>query len=151
VGARARPGVLWAHRALAVLVSRPCEGRLQEVVAEDRGDRRVVEDAMSRGLVSWEGVVHNITYLGLEWPIKRVVGDWWRRWAKMEVGTSRVAEQEAKWLDEDDDGGEGEGREVPLSGQDSDEEGDVDGLQKARRSSEVDAAVEGMLGALNKL
>lgn len=105
---------------------------------------------MSRGLVSWEGVVHNITYLGLEWQIKKVVGDWWRRWAKMEVGSGRAAEQNTKWLNEEDED-EGDARKVPVSAGDSDDEGNVDVVQPQRRRSEADAAVDSMLGALNKL
>jgi hypothetical protein len=105
---------------------------------------------MSRGLVSWEGVVHNITYLGLEWQIKKVVGDWWRRWAKMEVGSGRAAEQNAKWLDEDEED-ECKRRKVPINEQVSDDEGETDIVQQQRRRSEADAVVDTMLGALNKL
>jgi hypothetical protein len=50
-----------------------------------RGDLREVEDALSRGIVSWQGLVYNIDFLDLDDGIKRCVGNWWRKWIKTET------------------------------------------------------------------
>lgn len=37
---------------------------------------------LSRGLVTWQGVIRNIEYLGLDNEIKLLAGKWWKRWVK---------------------------------------------------------------------
>lgn len=56
------------------------------VVRLDRGHSPTVESALSGGHVSWQGIVKNIEYLGLDDSIKKVIGIWWRRWVKVEAG-----------------------------------------------------------------
>ncbi len=51
-----------------------------------RGHPATVEGALSGGQVSWQGIVKNIEYLGLDDSIKKVIGIWWRRWVKVEAG-----------------------------------------------------------------
>lgn len=48
-----------------------------------RGDANAIESALSSGEVSWQGMVKNIEYLGLDNEIRRVVRAWWRRWVKV--------------------------------------------------------------------
>lgn len=68
-----------------------------------RGDLREVEDALSRGIVSWQGLVYNIDFLDLDDGIKRCVGNWWRKWIKTETQstTGRNVEDSS---DDDDEG-----------------------------------------------
>lgn len=56
-----------------------------------RGDVSALETALNRGLVTWQGVVKNIEYLALDDSVKRVMGKWWRRWVKTDVGRQRTA------------------------------------------------------------
>jgi hypothetical protein len=83
---------------LAILVSVRLPG-IVDKCADNRGDACMVEDALSRGHVSWQGLVHDIDYLDLDDPIKRIVGRWWRKWVKTEGKGSRGAAR----TDEDDD------------------------------------------------
>ena len=36
--------------------------------------------------MTWQGIVKNIEYLGLDDGVKKVMGKWWRRWIKTERG-----------------------------------------------------------------
>lgn len=51
-----------------------------------RRDIPTLERALSQGLATWQGLVKNIEYLGLDDSIKRVIGKWWRTWVKTDVG-----------------------------------------------------------------
>lgn len=46
----------------------------------------MLERALNTGLCNWQGLVRNIEYLGMDDSIKRVIGKWWRRWIKTDVG-----------------------------------------------------------------
>lgn len=46
----------------------------------------MLERALNTGLCTWQGLVRNIEYLGMDDSIKRVMGKWWRRWVKTDVG-----------------------------------------------------------------
>ncbi|ADV23651.1 hypothetical protein I305_01638 [Cryptococcus gattii E566] len=37
---------------------------------------------LSRGFATWQGVIRNIEYLGLDSEIKLLAGKWWKRWVK---------------------------------------------------------------------
>ncbi|WVF67694.1 hypothetical protein IAT40_002453 [Kwoniella sp. CBS 6097] len=37
---------------------------------------------LSKGLVTWQGVIRNIEYLALDNEIKLLAGKWWKRWVK---------------------------------------------------------------------
>nr|XP_019011802.1 uncharacterized protein I206_03908 [Kwoniella pini CBS 10737]OCF50583.1 hypothetical protein I206_03908 [Kwoniella pini CBS 10737] len=37
---------------------------------------------LSKGLVTWQGVIRNIEYLSLDNEIKLLAGKWWKRWVK---------------------------------------------------------------------
>ncbi|KIR33527.1 hypothetical protein I307_00603 [Cryptococcus deuterogattii 99/473] len=37
---------------------------------------------LSRGFATWQGVIRNIEYLGLDNEIKLLAGKWWKRWVK---------------------------------------------------------------------
>ena len=71
------------------------------------GDASAVEDALSSGQVSWQGLVHNIDYLDLDAPIKRIVGKWWRKWVKVERQSTRTSQSggnlTSAWFEDDDD------------------------------------------------
>jgi hypothetical protein len=51
-----------------------------------RGDASVLETALARGEVTWQGVVKNTEYLGFDNAIKRILGSWFRRWVKVSAG-----------------------------------------------------------------
>lgn len=85
------------------------------------GSVDAIEAALSSGQVSWRGLVANIQYLGMDDRTKRVVGGWWRRWAKaggrdakeQQVGRSRKTATE----DSDDEGrDEEEDRDIEAEG-----------------------------------
>ena len=129
--------------------------------ADYRGDANVVEDALSRGLVSWKGLVHNIDYLDLDDPIKRIVGRWWRKWVKAEVQGSRGVAQADEDEDEEDDGlrrarGRGKGG-MPTGTLSEDEcsergdEADMDGEGEGDVEEGDRAIDEAMIGALKNL
>lgn len=50
------------------------------------GDPLVVEHALGRGEITWQGIVKNVEYLGMDNEIKRVIRSWWRRWVKVAGG-----------------------------------------------------------------
>jgi hypothetical protein len=128
-----------------------------------RGDLREVEDALSRGIVSWQGLVYNIDFLDLDDGIKRCVGNWWRKWIKTETQstTGRNAEDSS---DDDDDGGEGAQRaksvkssprgsrgrtsrslvESESDGCEGDNEGEDEGVQLRKPKGPSPAKCDGM-------
>lgn len=115
-----------------------------------RGDANIVEDALSRGLVSWQGLVHNIDYLDLDDSIKRTVGKWWRKWVKTETQTARGVQ------DEDEDGDDASAGVMGKQNVAMDESGD----ECSERGDEADMDGEGesevgideaMMGALKNL
>lgn len=55
------------------------------------GDTATLERSLSRGSVTWQGIVKNIEYLSLDDSIKRVMGKWWRTWVKTDVGRGQYA------------------------------------------------------------
>ncbi|WVW85233.1 hypothetical protein I302_107271 [Kwoniella bestiolae CBS 10118] len=44
---------------------------------------------LSKGLVTWQGVIRNIEYLSLDNEIKLLAGRWWKRWVKPTEPTER--------------------------------------------------------------
>lgn len=56
-----------------------------------RGDSSHLEEALARNHVTWQGLIKNIEYLGLDNRIKRVLGSWWRRWVKVAPGRRESA------------------------------------------------------------
>lgn len=128
-----------------------------------RGDLREVEDALSRGIVSWQGLVYNIDFLDLDDGIKRCVGNWWRKWIKTETQstTGRNAEDSS---DDDDDEGEGAQRaksvkssprgsrgrtsrslvESESDGCEGDNEGEDEGVQLRKPKGPSPAKCDGM-------
>ncbi|WVQ95266.1 hypothetical protein IAU59_002361 [Kwoniella sp. CBS 9459] len=44
---------------------------------------------LSKGLVTWQGVIRNIEYLALDNEIKLLAGKWWKRWVKPTEPTER--------------------------------------------------------------
>ncbi|WWD02017.1 hypothetical protein V865_000055 [Kwoniella europaea PYCC6329] len=44
---------------------------------------------LSKGLVTWQGVIRNIEYLSLDNEIKLLAGKWWKRWVKPTEPTER--------------------------------------------------------------
>jgi hypothetical protein len=67
------------------------------------GDVAAVESALTSGVVSWRGLVANIQYLGLDDRTKRVVGRWWRRWARAEERANRGFDADADSEEEEDE------------------------------------------------
>lgn len=63
-----------------------------------------MEDALSRGLVSWQGLVYNIDFLDLDDGIKRCVGNWWRKWIKTETQSTTGRNLDLDGDSSDDDG-----------------------------------------------
>lgn len=51
-----------------------------------RGDSSHLEEALARNHVTWQGLIKNIEFLGLDNRLKRVLGSWWRRWVKVAPG-----------------------------------------------------------------
>lgn len=66
------------------------------------GDVAAVESALNSGTINWRGMVANIEYLGLDDRTKRVVGRWWRRWARAEERANRGFDADADTDDDDD-------------------------------------------------
>jgi hypothetical protein len=64
----------------------------QRISLTNRGDTPTLERALSQGLATWQGLVKNIEYLGLDDSIKRVIGKWWRTWVKTDVGRQSASE-----------------------------------------------------------
>jgi hypothetical protein len=64
----------------------------QRISLTNRGDTPTLERALSQGLATWQGLVKNIEYLGLDDSIKRVIGKWWRTWVKTDVGRQSNSE-----------------------------------------------------------
>lgn len=52
----------------------------------ERGNASAIENALARNQITWQGLVKNVEYLGLNNAIKRVLGSWWRRWVKVSAG-----------------------------------------------------------------
>jgi len=104
---------------------------------DTRGDACVIEDALSRGLVSWQGLVHNIDFLDLDDPIKRTVGKWWRKWVKTEAQARGGQPDEDEDLENDD------------IDNDDDAELDLDGESPVVRAPGVSRRAT--TGALNEL
>ena len=71
-----------------------------------RGDAKAVELALSKGIVDWQGLVHNIDYLDLDDNIKRIVGQWWRKWVKTEAQNNRSGNGDSDEEEEDSLDGE---------------------------------------------
>ncbi|KAK8854496.1 hypothetical protein IAR55_003234 [Kwoniella newhampshirensis] len=46
-------------------------------------DRDYINHCLSSSTITWQGFVRNIDYLGLDEDIKRITGDWWKRWVKV--------------------------------------------------------------------
>nr|XP_018261802.1 uncharacterized protein I303_06247 [Kwoniella dejecticola CBS 10117]OBR83960.1 hypothetical protein I303_06247 [Kwoniella dejecticola CBS 10117] len=44
---------------------------------------------LSKGLVTWQGVIRNIEYLSLDNEIKLLAGKWWKRWVRPTEATER--------------------------------------------------------------
>ncbi|WVR09298.1 hypothetical protein IAU60_006363 [Kwoniella sp. DSM 27419] len=44
---------------------------------------------LSKGMVTWQGVIRNIEYLSLDNEIKLLAGRWWKRWVKPTEPTER--------------------------------------------------------------
>jgi hypothetical protein len=90
-----------------------------------------LEDALSRGQVSWQGLVRSIDYLDLDVPIKRIVGKWWRKWVKTESQATRPGSGPSEaWFDEqdDDEEGDGIGRGKSIRGDDGNSDGEEDDM-----------------------
>ena len=85
------------------------------------GDPKAVELALSKGIISWEGLVYNIDYLDLEDDIKRIVGKWWRKWVKTE--SSSGSRNDGTEFEDDDE--EEEERKGGGSGMEADEEDEL--------------------------
>ena len=51
-----------------------------------RGDAAILENALAKGEVTWQGVIKNTEYLGFDNTIKRILGSWFRRWVKVSTG-----------------------------------------------------------------
>ena len=121
----------------------------------------MIEDALSRGQVSWQGLVRSIDYLDLDVPIKRIVGKWWRKWVKTESQATRPGSGPSEaWFDEqdDDEEGDGIGRGKSIRGDDGNSDGEEDDMAgggEIRRpeihSELADGIGDDMLGALEKL
>lgn len=93
---------------------------------------------MNRGLVEWQGVVKNVHYLGLDDNIKRVMGKWWRKWVKTDVG--RASARPAPISDDESD----EELQSEHEGERASDETEV----PLRRASADEHVVSGMLKAL---
>lgn len=130
---------------------------------------------MSKGTVSWQGIVKNIEFLGLDDSIKRVMGVWWRRWVKVAAGRkeserkqqkARTDERRSESVDAEGDTSmsEGGGNEDEAASADETEAADPASVAVARKAvlsagtdgagppkggeSDVDGDVVGLLRAL---
>jgi hypothetical protein len=111
-----------------------------------RGDAQGLETALSKGIVTWQGVVKNIDYLGLDDGIKRVIGKWWRRWVKVAVGRDGGVGLGIGGMAgpaRSDDASDGESED----GGEADVEEDDDGSQMGKDDAERDE-VAGLMGQL---
>lgn len=86
---------------------------------------------MSTGDISWQGVVKNIEYLGLDNNVKRVLGSWWRRWVKVAAGRSANAPPQSA-----NGNGQRRGMDEPMR-EEAEEDEDADGeMQTSDEESE---------------
>ena len=71
------------------------------------GDTSVLEDALQRQVIRWDGLARNVEYLGMPEEIKRFLGRWFRRWLShaQQPGNNQEAED-----DETDDATRGRPR-----------------------------------------
>jgi hypothetical protein len=130
-----------------------------------RGDAQAIEGALSSGHVSWQGMVKNIEYLGLDDSIKKVVGIWWRRWVKVEsgrrgseletvpvrrasVGLKRGGRRRRDVSMSDDEEHESE---ADLDAEQGDDEAEYEGGAEEADTMRVDPVAESMSGALEAL
>ncbi|WVQ79763.1 hypothetical protein IAT38_001863 [Cryptococcus sp. DSM 104549] len=88
---------------------------------------------LSKGLVTWQGVIRNIEYLGLDHEIKYLAGKWWKRWVKPADPGERAAPAS---------NGKGKGRAVPPGGgmdlDDDEEEDGEEGMGLTDSGEEAD-------------
>ncbi|KAK4690041.1 hypothetical protein P7C73_g42, partial [Tremellales sp. Uapishka_1] len=120
------------------------------------GEAAALESALSRGLVTWQGVVKNVDYLGLDDGIKRVIGKWWRRWVKVAVGrqgeTNLVAGggEVSKGMGVAYDTATSSDEEESVGGEEADEEDgmDIEGERTSGNAGDGDREVAGLMGML---
>lgn len=123
---------------------------MHQLIVGARGDTNAIEIALSKGLVSWQGLVHNIDYLDLDDGIKRVVGKWWRKWIKTEsqvgtggngvgsqIGRRSNAGPSEEWFDGDGDGDEQPSPLSPTGGKDDVTDGDEADVEEDALSGNV--------------
>lgn len=78
-----------------ILVESPALYSFRFTTCLNRGDASVLETALARGEVTWQGVVKNTEYLGFDNAIKRILGSWFRRWVKVSGGRQTRAQSDA--------------------------------------------------------
>ena len=115
-----------------------------------RGDTAALESALSRGLVSWQGLVRNVDYLDMDDAIKRAVGKWWRRWVRPATGRSTGAGRgepgERAWYA----GSPGSDSAIADSGDEADGE-EVMEVERGHVDGERDEVEEGVAGLMRGL
>ncbi|WVQ72677.1 hypothetical protein IAR50_002237 [Cryptococcus sp. DSM 104548] len=82
------------HKGARVLPTRPGAPKAIQVPLPDPASFGVIlhylywHDAehfnhcLTKGTVTWQGIIRNIEYLGLDPEIKHLAGKWWKRWVK---------------------------------------------------------------------
>jgi hypothetical protein len=60
------------------------------------GDTSVLEEALQRQVIRWDGLARNVEYLGMPEEIKRYLGRWYRRWLQyaQQPGNNTKAEDD---------------------------------------------------------
>lgn len=112
-----------------------------------RGDVASLESALSRGLITWQGIVKNIEYLSMDDSIKRVMGKWWRTWVKTDVGRARAQEEAERTKRETSVSASSEGGDGDVS--DVEDEGmQVDGGGRESVAAEEEDGVSDLLKRL---
>ncbi len=120
-----------------------------KLTGSHRGDYSFLESALSKALVSWQGLFENIHYLQLSNPIKRWAGTWWREWIKTSLG--REANRAASPVGPDSTSQHGsEDGDDQLMREEREEGSHIhDGLRSARTESENES--EGILSKSSRL
>nr|XP_031863832.1 uncharacterized protein CI109_000474 [Kwoniella shandongensis]KAA5530904.1 hypothetical protein CI109_000474 [Kwoniella shandongensis] len=111
-------------------------------------DRDYINHCLSSGSVTWQGLVRNIEYLGLDNEIKKLTGDWWKRWVRPTSAGERSAALPGGGvgggvgarMDEDGDGDEG--RVETDSGHEADEEEDDADIEHRPEDGSTDIVSE---------
>lgn len=57
------------------------------------GRTEYIDEALSRGIIQWEGIARNVEYLGLSTDIKLFLAHWYTDWVRAQRGAAGLGQQ----------------------------------------------------------